>query len=119
MVSRIWISGSQDPNIIFSTVYDLHLSLQVKVTPSKMASHLYLDNKKALRLVFCDYDLVLGVNQSIKQLFNMAQFSFERVGQGRVYFRCKDMVDHSDTLLQNRQPITAHYISPAPRTKTN
>ena len=116
-MSRIWILGSQNPNIIFSTVYDLYLTLQVKVTSSRMASHLYLDNKKALRLVFCVYDLVFGVNQSIKQLFNMAQFSFELVVQGRVYFRCMDRVDHSDTLLNNRQPITAHYISP--RTKTN
>ena len=43
-VSKIWILGSQNLNIIFSTVYDLCLTLHVKVTLSEMVGCQYLDS---------------------------------------------------------------------------
>ena len=42
-VSIIWILGLQNLNIIFSTVYDLCLTLHVNVTLSEMAGYQYLD----------------------------------------------------------------------------
>ena len=42
-VSKIWILGLQNLNIIFSTVYDLCLTLHVKVTLSEMVVYQYLD----------------------------------------------------------------------------
>ena len=42
-VSKIWILGLQNLNIIFSTVYDLCLTLHVKVTLSEMVGYQYLD----------------------------------------------------------------------------
>ena len=43
-VSKIWILGLQNPNIIFSTVYDLCLTLHVKVTLGEMVGYQYLDS---------------------------------------------------------------------------
>ena len=42
-VSKIWILGSQNLNILFSTVYDLCLTLHVKVTLSEKVGCQYLD----------------------------------------------------------------------------
>ena len=42
-VSKIWILGAQNLNIIFSTVYDLRLTLHVKVKLSEMVGYQYLD----------------------------------------------------------------------------
>ena len=42
-VSKIWISESKKLNIIFSTLYDLCLTLHVKVTLSEVVGYQYLD----------------------------------------------------------------------------
>ena len=42
-VSKIWILGSQNLNIIFSTVYDLCLTLHVKVKLSELVGSQFLD----------------------------------------------------------------------------
>ena len=42
-VSKIWILGSHNLNIIFSTVYDFCLTLHSKVTLSEMVGNQYLD----------------------------------------------------------------------------